>query len=306
MVPPTLVGRLGSLPRLPRPSRNAEAKRRRAPPPRTQRARIRAYPALTVRRTGQKKHPSPESYYAWASSLLGKKIQPELAALLRNPKNAPNALFGFVRNIDPQLCEFAREKKLRVITDQMIAPMAEEERQAALQQQRWPGWQTETPSAGAALVRQVEERTWKTSDHITCASDYVREGLLAQKIPAGRISVLPYPLDATHFPFVNRAGRRGAVTVGFVGAVGLRKGAPYFFEVARRLASPALRFVMVGPVQLDAKIAAEKKGPVELVGVVPRLRSPQLPRHVRPPALSLHLRRLPAAPSWKPWPPAFL
>jgi hypothetical protein len=228
--------------------------------------RIKTNPMLVFRqRMGRKKHAFVESYYAWASGMVGEWVKKSLDGR----SGGANTLMGFVRNIDPSLCEHEKMRGMKVVTDQMIAPMAEEERQAALQTARWPGWQKMTPSAGAKLVREVEERTWKASDHVTCASEYVRKGLLEQGLPAEKVSVLPYPIDAGHYPYVERTGR-GVVTVGFVGAVGLRKGAPYFFEVARRLASERIKFVMVGPVQLDAKMAAEKKGAVELVGVVPR------------------------------------
>ena len=70
---------------------------------------------------------------------------------------------------------------------------------------------------------------------------------------------------------VERQANRETITVGFVGSVGLRKGAPYFFEVAKRLASERVRFVMVGPILLDKQIINRYKGPVEIIGPVPWL-----------------------------------
>ena len=70
---------------------------------------------------------------------------------------------------------------------------------------------------------------------------------------------------------VDRSGREGPVTVGFVGRVSVLKGAPYFFEVARRFEKDAnVRFIMVGKVGLDSAIASAHRGRVELVGPVPR------------------------------------
>ena len=214
----------------------------------------------------RKKHPFVESYYAWSSGRVGAWIQ-------RHGLGDSNALFGFVRNIDPALCEAARQSGLHVVADQMIAPMAEEERQAHLQIERWPGWEAPRPAAGAALVRQVEERTWAASDHITCASQYVQRALVKQGLSPDRISVAPYPVDATNYAFADRRGRSGnraPPVVGFVGAVGLRKGAPWFFEVARRFEPGQARFVMVGPIHLRPGVADRHKGNVELAGAVPR------------------------------------
>jgi hypothetical protein len=230
-------------------------------------SRIVTNPTLVLRQQlARKRHPFLESYYAWSSRQVGRWVQ-------RHGLANANALFGFVRNIDPALCEAFQERGLRVVTDQMIAPMAEEERQAQLQMERWPGWQVMTPAAGASLVRQVEEQTWAASDHIICGSDYVRHGLVEQGLAGDHITVLPYPIDAGNYVLVDRRSRsaNGAPpVVGFVGAVGLRKGAPCFFEVARRFRPRQARFVMVGPVQLRAEIAQRYKGNVELTGEVAR------------------------------------
>jgi glycosyltransferase involved in cell wall biosynthesis len=58
--------------------------------------------------------------------------------------------------------------------------------------------------------------------------------------------------------------------VGFVGAVGLRKGAPYFLEIAKRLGNENLKFVMVGPVLLTETAARSMSRHVELAGRVAR------------------------------------
>jgi glycosyltransferase involved in cell wall biosynthesis len=116
----------------------------------------------------------------------------------------------------------------------------------------------------------LEQRSWPQLDHITCASAYVQRGLIQQGVDAAKISINPYPIDASVRIAPDRRGRTGPVTVGFVGRVSLLKGAPYFFEVARRLSGSNVKFVMVGPVGLEESVAREKKGNVELVGRVPR------------------------------------
>ena len=157
-----------------------------------------------------------------------------------------NSLMGFVRNIHPQLCERWRAAGLTIIADQIIAPAAEEQRQSQLQRERFAGWQDEAPEEYAAIAR-FERLTWSHLHHITCASAYVKQGLVAEGIPQEQISVLPYPFDMAWTDKATRTAKT-PITVGFVGAVGLRKGAPYFLEVARRMACQQLRFVMVGPV----------------------------------------------------------
>jgi glycosyltransferase involved in cell wall biosynthesis len=180
-----------------------------------------------------------------------------------------NAIIGFVRNIAPQLCAAAKARRLVTVVDQMIAPAEIQLAEASRQTQRWPEWRGLAKSANWELVIDLERQTWALADHIICPSAYVREGLLQQGIAPDRISVIPYPIDSAGFRFFDRRDRSGPLVVGFVGAVGLRKGAPAFFEVARSFAPGEARFVMVGPVEPEIRLASYK-GPVELTGAIPR------------------------------------
>jgi glycosyltransferase involved in cell wall biosynthesis len=181
-----------------------------------------------------------------------------------------NAMIGFVRGIDPRLCAAAKERGLVLVVDQVSSPAAIQA--AALQRQaiRWPQWRGSANRVNWELLFEIERRTWALADHITCPSEYVREGLLEQGIASDRISVIPYPIDTTNFRFVDRRGRDGPLVVGFLGAVALRKGAPAFIEVAQSFDPGEVRFFMVGRVETEAQFAAANKGPVELVGAVPR------------------------------------
>jgi glycosyltransferase involved in cell wall biosynthesis len=211
----------------------------------------------------RRRFPTPEAFYRHGAALEARWIR-------RVGWGRANALMGFARTLDPPLCRQARRAGLRVVVDQMIAPAVVERGEAAEQQRRWPGWE---PESDAGAFAEVERQTWAAADRITCASEYVRDGLLAQGVEPGRLRVIPYPVAAESFRFADRAGRPGPVTVGFTGQVGLRKGAPYFFEVARRLAGRA-RFVMIGPVALRPEAVARHAGAVEVVGPVPRSEVP--------------------------------
>jgi glycosyltransferase involved in cell wall biosynthesis len=201
-------------------------------------------------------------YYQRNQATLGRWV-------LRNLRNA-NALIGFIRNIDPGLCAACQQRGLRTVADQMIAPAAVEIFEMDRQVATWPGWQSGYSKSRLDRVADYERRTWEHLDHVTCPSDYVRDSVIAQGVDSERASVLHYPIDDVSFPFIDRRGRTGPMTVGFVGEVGLRKGAPYFFEVARRFDPTRVRFVMLGPVTLDASKVAAHRGPVELPGNLPR------------------------------------
>jgi glycosyltransferase involved in cell wall biosynthesis len=97
----------------------------------------------------------------------------------------------------------------------------------------------------------------------------VRVGLTSLGVAPNRITVNPYPVAAPEFQFVDRSQRDGPPVVGFIGQVGLRKGAPYFLEIARQLTGRA-RFVMVGPIAVSEKQRPAFSETIELPGPVPR------------------------------------
>jgi glycosyltransferase involved in cell wall biosynthesis len=226
--------------------------------------RVRTNPllALAARRFAARA-PSAEAAWAATSRMTGDWIG-------RRGFGGANALFGFVRNLDPRLCAAARAAGLLTVADQMIAPAAVEAAEADRQRDRWPGWDPAAHRSDLALVADLERRTWAHLDRVTCGSDYVRRGLESQGVPPERILTVPYPIDAARYHVIARRGRPGPVVVGFVGTVGLRKGAGYFGAVARRLLRPSIRFVMVGPVHLSDAAARSFAGAAELVGGVPR------------------------------------
>src|SRR5687768_5655620 len=159
-------------------------------------------------------------------------MQKSAKTSLRKGFGDANVLMGFVRENHPSLFEGAKARGMYVVGDQMIAPAAVEHEELSEQFRRWPGWQKAESIGYLPKVAELERQTWATLDHVTCASDYVKQGLLREGVSDEKVSVLPYPLDTSHYPFVDRAAG-DPVTVGFVGHVNLRKGVPYFVEVAK-------------------------------------------------------------------------
>ena len=195
----------------------------------------------------------------------------EADVLLKNGFGDANAVMAFIRDTDPRIWEDARRRGLLTVGDQLIAPAAVEHDEAREQIRRWPDWQHDDWAKELLGMADYERRSWAALDHITCGSDYVKDGMLREGVENSRVSVFPYPLQAQDYPFIYRQ-RTGSepVTVGFVGQVNLRKGAPYFIEVAKRLRARGIRFVMVGVVQLAPAVVEANKTVVEFVGAIPR------------------------------------
>jgi glycosyltransferase involved in cell wall biosynthesis len=180
-----------------------------------------------------------------------------------------NVLMGFVRNLDPVLLRAAQQHGLLTVGDQIIAPAAVERDLMQQQRQRFPGYDDDNTGEDYAAIEAIEQQSWSMLHVITAMSPFVRDALVAQGVPASRVALIEYPFDAAGFDVPDRRGRR-SLTVGFVGAINLRKGAPYFLQVAARLASPTVRFVMVGASSLPWRVVSEHSARVEFTGPVPR------------------------------------
>ena len=182
-----------------------------------------------------------------------------------------NVMMAYLRDNDPTLYAGARQRGLVTVGDQIIAPAAIEHEELMAQFRRWPEWQRPEWFDYLPAVAEVERQSWVHCDHITCGSEYVKEGLVREGVAADKVSVLPYPLKVENYPYAERK-RDGSepVTVGFVGHVHLRKGVPYFVEVAKRLRGRGIRFVLVGPNYLNQAMVDAHKDVVDVVGAVPR------------------------------------
>ena len=204
-----------------------------------------------------------EDLFMWSSRRTARWI-------IRSGFGRANVLYGFIRNAAPEVFEAARKQGLRTAGDMIIAPIEIEAAEMKRQVDRWPDW---SPSECAEVhpdFLRYERRTWECVDRLTCMSDYVRDGLVSAGVSPDKITVIPYPWTEAAPEIKRQRDAGGPLVVGFVGQVGLRKGAPYFLEVARRFDPRKVRFVMVGDVILGREKLAPYSEHVELVGKVPR------------------------------------
>ncbi len=219
--------------------------------------------AMALRlRIRMRKFPKSEDAYIWASRETAKWV-------IRKGFGHANVLHGFIRNAAPEAYRAARAQGLRTPGEQIIAPLEVEMAEMKRQVERWPGWSAREGIELHQNYLNFERETWEVLDGITCASDYVRDGLISVGVAADRITVAPYPWQSPPGSSVQRPKKIGPLLVGFVGAVGLRKGAPWFLETARRFNPSQVRFAMVGPVMLDQSRLEPFSDRVQFVGSVP-------------------------------------
>ena len=226
-------------------------------------SRVIRNPSMVLRlHLGMRKFPHGEDAYIWASRETAKWI-------IRKGFGNSNILHGFIRNAAPEAYRAAKSLGLKTSGDQIIAPLEVELAEMKRQIKEFPDWKTREGINVHEQYLDFERQTWQTLDAITCASDYVRDGLVSVGISPERITVAPYPWVAPAGESIERIKKSGPLTVGFVGGVGLRKGAPWFLETAKRFNSDKIRFIMVGLVLLDHARLEALSDRVQFVGAVP-------------------------------------
>jgi hypothetical protein len=168
-----------------------------------------------------------------------------------------------------ELLQYARSRGIFTVMEQTIAPTTIQEALLKSEEGDHPRWElqrTEDPLRCAFAERERME--WEASDLILCGSEFVREGIQSSGGPADRCSVVPYginlPLSAPPI-----RSRHKTLRVLTVGAVGLRKGAPYVLEAASTLLGKA-EFRMVGRLDITSYAQGLLNSKVNLLGAVPR------------------------------------
>jgi len=180
-----------------------------------------------------------------------------------------NAVYVF-NSAGLEILRAAREHGLKGVVEQTIAPRSVEWALLKEEAERFPGWEAPTEKDGMMedfCAREAAE--WAAADLVVCGSDFVREGIISCGGDPNKCAVVPYGLDRRVETAPKGPRRDGPLRVLTVGAVGLRKGAPYVLEAARQMGTRA-EFRMVGAVQVLPEAERQLREHVQLAGVVPR------------------------------------
>ena len=168
-----------------------------------------------------------------------------------------------------ELMRHARSLGVRTVMEQTVAPAGILGTLIDAEQSLHPNW--ECPRGRDPFQNEFSRREameWGTADIILCGSEFVRESIRASCGPVERCRVVPYGVNLP-ISVARDDLRRRRLRVLTVGAVGLRKGAPYVLAAARILEGKA-EFRMAG--QLDVTPYAQKllSEHVTLLNSVPR------------------------------------
>jgi UDP:flavonoid glycosyltransferase YjiC (YdhE family) len=201
------------------------------------------------------------SHAIWAASHFCKMVA-------RHGFHDAEGLYAFSGDALEQM-RAAKKHGMWTAVEQMIAPRDVVESLVATENERFPGWASTTRfNPYARIFANREKAEWAIADVVVCPSEFVRQHVIANGVPAERCALVPYGVDASFS--IDRTEREpGPLRILTVGEVGLRKGSPYVVEAAR-LMGKAARFRMVGNVSPPAEVREQISKHVELRGIVPR------------------------------------
>jgi glycosyltransferase involved in cell wall biosynthesis len=170
-----------------------------------------------------------------------------------------------------EILQAAGTRGLKGVVEQTIAPRSIEWALLKDEAHHFPGW--EAPAAKDSMMEDYcarEAAEWAAADLVVCGSEFVREGIVTAGGDPAKCVVVPYGVEGVADAQPRRGARRaGKLRVLTVGAVGLRKGAPYVLDAAKKLGSRA-EFRMVGAVQVLPEAGRELRAHLQLTGAVPR------------------------------------
>lgn len=147
---------------------------------------------------------------------------------------------------------WCREHKTKCVLNQMDPNRVEVELVRA-EEKCWPGWalrSLEVPEE--YFVRREQE--WALADRVVVNSEFSRQALRQQGVPAEKLVVIPLCFEARQENQKLEMGNRKSkapLRVLFLGQVILRKGIQYLLAAARQLINENIHFDVVGPLGIS-------------------------------------------------------
>ena len=160
------------------------------------------------------------------------------------------------------------------------------------EEKRWPGWAKRSVEVPEAYFRRREEE-WAVADLVMVNSEWSKQALMKQGVPASKLVVVPLAFEATqdegrgtrdegfNSSFrsqVSSFTKEKPLRVLFLGQVILRKGIQYLIEAAMLLKNEAIHFDIVGSIGISDQAVASAPSNMTFHGPVSRDRTDEFYR----------------------------
>ena len=201
-------------------------------------------------------------------------------ALKRRSDLGPDCIFFAYDTGALEALKWCREQGIKCVLNQMDPNRVEVELVRA-EEQRWPGWKLKTIQVPEEYFARREQE-WALADRVVVNSEFSRQALLQQGVPAEKLVVVPLCYEAnadalnvesrnevTDTPPPPRPAsghEQVELRVLFLGQVILRKGIQYLLAAARKLEREKIHFDVVGPIGISREAMATAPGNVTFHG----------------------------------------
>ena len=183
-----------------------------------------------------------------------------------------NVFFGY-SYMSLEMLEKEKQKGVLTILDQ-IDPGPVEFRLVAEEMNKHPELEGPVPAYPAAYYERLRQE-WDLADVIVVNSEWSRDALLSEGVPAHKIEILPlaYEGDPSCDEGISKISDQNSgktLRVLWLGQVNVRKGIHYLIEAARMLEGRDIHFDIVGPIGIAREIVDSAPANMTFWGSVSR------------------------------------
>lgn len=160
--------------------------------------------------------------------------------------------------------EWCHEHGIKTVLNQ-IDPNRVEAELVQAEEKQWIGWALRSVQVPDEYFAR-REREWALAERVVVNSEFSRQALLQQGVPAAKLAVVPLCYETGEIKQKAESRRQKAdstLRVLFLGQVILRKGIQYLIEAAKLLKAENIQFDVVGPVGISE--AALKSAPANVI-----------------------------------------
>jgi hypothetical protein len=148
-------------------------------------------------------------------------------------------------------------------------PASIEEDLVNIEREKWPGWERYSGSAPQSYYDRCAAE-WAIADVVLVYSDWTKEAIVLQGVPAEKVIVVPLAYEPPAVPAdVPAAATKGdRLTVLYLGIVTLRKGIQYLIEAAKQLQDRPIDFVVAGEITISDEAVKSAPANMKFLGRV--------------------------------------
>jgi glycosyltransferase involved in cell wall biosynthesis len=178
-----------------------------------------------------------------------------------------DCFFGFNTNC-LELMDLLKERRVFTVIDQTDPARAEED-MVLEEMERWPGWANATGRTSEEYWKR-NEAEWKAADCVLVNSEWSRQALVRQGVPAEKMIVVPLALELNDKEAPLPVNPVGTLKVLWLGSVVIRKGIQYLVEAARLLQKQNIEFVLAGPLAISRQAVQSFPRNITVLGRITR------------------------------------